>query len=66
MTAFNLGADVVGIGRPIMYANVLHGEGGVYSILNKFKFEIRQAQTLAGQNSVHATSPDCHPFESQT
>ena len=48
LIAFDKGADLVGIGRPVIYANVLYGKGGVYSILNKFIFEIRQSELLSG------------------
>lgn len=41
--AINRGAEFVGIGRPIIYANVLYGAVGVSAVLQQYLFQLEQA-----------------------
>lgn len=48
LKALALGADMVFIGRPIVYSLAAFGEEGVYTALNLLKDELRRAMMLCG------------------
>ncbi|GHV50646.1 hypothetical protein FACS1894168_2020 [Deltaproteobacteria bacterium] len=52
-----LGADVVGIGRPITIAVVGGGEAGVAACLNAVKAELTQAMVLTGCRDCKSITP---------
>lgn len=60
------GADVVGIGRPILYGLALGGAQGVESVLSYFKRELEMVMQLAGAQTVedikNTTLVDNIPF----
>lgn len=51
-TAFTQGAEFVGVGRPIIYSCVLHGEKGVTAITKKLIFELQSQCVVCGQNNL--------------
>lgn len=53
MKAYARGADFVGIGRPIIYACVLYGSIGVYSIYQQYLYELKKACQLCGINNMN-------------
>lgn len=46
------GADLVGIGRPVLYALALGGSQGVTSVFDWFKMELEKTMQLAGTKTV--------------
>ena len=46
------GADVVAIGRPVIYGLALGGWRGVVSVLDYLKQDLRRVMTLAGTYSI--------------
>lgn len=52
-TAYTMGAEFVGVGRPIIYAGVLYGEAGVSSITKKLIIELESQCILCGQNDLN-------------
>jgi len=52
LTAYIKGAEFVGIGRPIIYACVMYGEEGAYSITTKMKYELESQCLLCGKNNL--------------
>ena len=53
LTAYALGAEFVGIGRPIIYACVLYGETGVSSTTKKLLFELEGQCKMCGLNNLN-------------
>lgn len=51
--AYTQGAEFVGIGRPIIYACVLHGEPGVSSITKKMAYELESQCQYCGHNHLN-------------
>jgi 4-hydroxymandelate oxidase len=49
LRALALGAQAVLIGRPYLWALAIDGEAGVTELLQRFRRELRNAMTLAGQ-----------------
>lgn len=58
MKALALGADVVMIGRPVLWGLAHDGEKGVKDVLNILKTEFRLAMALVGCNRVTDISKD--------
>jgi len=52
VVALALGADVVAIGRPVLWALAQGGEAAVTTLLNAYVSEITQVMTLVGARSV--------------
>lgn len=53
LTSYAKGAEFVGVGRPIIYANVLYGFYGVSSIIKKLQFELFSQCVLTGTNTLN-------------
>jgi isopentenyl diphosphate isomerase/L-lactate dehydrogenase-like FMN-dependent dehydrogenase len=56
--ALALGADVVAIGRTVLWGLAADGAAGVACALDILRREIRTAMALSGQTSVKGLSPD--------
>ena len=52
MKACSLGADLVLIGRPYLYALGAFGEKGVYEILKIFQEDLDLAMALCGRTNI--------------
>lgn len=50
--ALACGADVVAIGRPVLYGLALGGWKGVYSVFNYFEDDLKRVMQLAGAQTV--------------
>ena len=46
------GADIVGLGRPILYGLALGGGKGVHSVLEYFETDLRRVMQLAGTQTI--------------
>ncbi len=55
--ALALGADVVALGRPVMYGMALGGAQGVQSVYARLKTELQMVMQLAGTANIHAITP---------
>jgi isopentenyl diphosphate isomerase/L-lactate dehydrogenase-like FMN-dependent dehydrogenase len=53
-----LGADVVAIGRPALYAMALGGSQGVQAVYSRLKSELQMVMQLAGTANVKAITRD--------
>ncbi|KAF2448724.1 hypothetical protein P171DRAFT_461459 [Karstenula rhodostoma CBS 690.94] len=56
--ALALGANAVGIGRPILYANGTHGEEGVERVLKIFQEEITNTMRNIGAKRIEDLKPE--------
>ena len=54
-----LGARMVLIGRPFLYAAAVHGEAGVRHAIGLLRAEIDRNMALLGANSLDELGPDC-------
>ncbi|KAF7539540.1 hypothetical protein G7054_g2113 [Neopestalotiopsis clavispora] len=52
------GAQVVGIGRPILYVNGTHGEDGVVRVMEIFQEEITNTMRNIGASTIDHLKPD--------
>jgi hypothetical protein len=52
LSAYAKGAEFVGIGRPLIYANILYGVDGISAITKKMQFELLSQCVLTGQNDL--------------
>lgn len=62
LKALALGANVVAIGRPILWGLALAGEAGVAQVLEILRSELDRAVTLCGCNSVNDLTPGLLQF----
>jgi 4-hydroxymandelate oxidase len=58
LMALALGANAVGIGRPVIWGLAVDGEAGVGSVLDLLTNELSNAMALAGAASVSELTPD--------
>ena len=58
MKAIALGARMVLIGRPFLYAAAVHGEAGVRHAIGLLRAEIDRNMALLGANSLAELGPD--------
>jgi 4-hydroxymandelate oxidase len=56
--ALALGADAVGIGRPVLWALTMGGERGVTQMLDMLRSELDQAMALCGCRSLAEIGPE--------
>jgi len=54
-----LGADVVAIGRPVLYAMALGGAQGVEAVYARLKSELQMVMQLAGTANIKAITRSC-------
>lgn len=57
LRALALGARAVLVGRPYLWALALDGEAGVLELLERFRAELTNAMTLAGQTDATSIDP---------
>ena len=57
--ALALGADVVGLGRPVLYGMALGGAQGVQAVYARLKLELQMVMQLAGTANIKAITRDC-------
>ncbi len=57
--AFALGADAVGIGRPVLWALAALGADGVRDYLCQFVEDVARTMTLLGVAGIDGLSPNC-------
>lgn len=57
LKALALGADLVGVGRPLLWALAVDGERGATTALGMLREELRTAMALSGVPSVAAARP---------
>merc|ERR1712014_87706 len=53
-----LGAEAVGVGRPVLYALASYGEDGIVRMVNMLLDELRMVMRLAGTPSIADITPD--------
>jgi 4-hydroxymandelate oxidase len=58
LKALALGADLVGIGRPVLWGLACDGEAGVRHVLELLRDELSLAMALAGCRSLDEITPD--------
>ncbi|MCS7208059.1 MAG: lactate 2-monooxygenase [Fimbriimonadales bacterium] len=58
LKALALGAKMVGLGRPVMWALALEGEQGVYTYLRNFLADFDLTLALTGHASLHEVSAE--------
>jgi len=58
LKALALGADAVGIGRPVLWGLAIAGEAGVAQVLETMRAELQCALTLCGSRSVRDLARD--------
>ena len=58
LRAVALGADVVSIGRPLVYGLAIDGAAGVQRIFELYREEFTSAMAMCGATSLDAIQPD--------
>jgi isopentenyl diphosphate isomerase/L-lactate dehydrogenase-like FMN-dependent dehydrogenase len=58
LTAYALGADYVGVGRPVVYGAILNQRKGVALVLKQLVYELRLAAITSGLSSLNNVPPD--------
>jgi len=53
LIAFAKGAEFVGIGRPVMFSNVLYGKDGVSATLKQLLYFLKEQAKLCGINNLN-------------
>jgi len=56
--ALALGADAVGVGRPVLWGLALYGADGVAAVLEHLRLELVNVMRLAGAARLADISPD--------
>jgi (S)-2-hydroxy-acid oxidase len=56
--ALALGADLVGLGRPILYGLAAEGEDGVFHVLAQISLELKRVMTMTGVDRVEKITSD--------
>lgn len=64
MKALAMGADMVFIGRPILWGLTVDGQAGVESVLKLLKMELENTMALCGSQTVKDISRDLVQHES--
>ena len=57
--ALALGADLVGLGRPVLYGLAADGEEGVFQVINQITLELKRVMVMTGVDCIEKITPDC-------
>ncbi len=59
LKALALGAELVGLGRPVLYGLAADGALGVYAVIHQITEELKRLMIMTGSESVPKIRPDC-------